>query len=184
MIGAVLAQASSLESEIAMHPFAVGVIVTVLFGAFTGLAKLFLVQMETRINEKFKAQDDRDDEQDSRLDEIDKELIDYGKHVAVGTREAAEIHAAVKRVEVAMNSHVEKEENITWAKIDDLVGAVNDMRLQNEVELTKLGGRITAVETKMPNGELQKLADAYHALAERDVRGGLSRPRARRTKKR
>lgn len=169
-----------IEGELAEHPYASGLVIALLFAAFLGLAKTLLSRMEQRINEKFAQQDKRDDDQDGRLDRIEKDLGEYDKHVALGAQEAVEIHASVKRVEVALGNHVEKEENITWTKIDALVEAVNEMRLQNEVSHAQLTGRLNAVESKMPNGELKKLADAYHALAQRDVAEAARRATKRR----
>ena len=167
---------ASLEGELAAHPYATALIVALLFAAFVAAVKLLLALFEQRINEKFKEVQDHNTEQDGRLDKIDSELNKYDQHVAIGQKESQEIHGAIIRVEAALADHVRKEEGTTWVKIDSLVDAVNQMRLQNEVAHVNLSAdqkilvaRVEAVEEKMPNGELKKLAEAYHKLAERDI---------------
>jgi hypothetical protein len=188
MIASLLLQAvpSSLEGEVATHPYVVVAAIGALFASFVGVLKILLVFFERRINEKFAAVEGHNVRQDERLDAIESDLRRYDTHVAVGVQESGAIHSAVQRVEATLTAHVEKEEGVTWAKIDALVGAINDMRLANEVAhaglvtgQTVLATRVDAVEKKMPNGELQKLAEAYHALAQRDLAA-----RASRTKKR
>jgi hypothetical protein len=166
---------ASLETEVANHAYMVVAGVSALCAFTVFVIKLLFVMFERRINEKFAEVEKHNGAQDSRLDSIDGELRRYDKHVAVGKKEMSEIHAAVVRVEDALGSHIAKEEGTTWKKIDDLVDAVNTMRLANEADhgvlktnQAVLGTRLAAVETKMPNGELKKLAEAYHALAQRD----------------
>jgi len=193
VISLLLAQASVAE-EVVAHPTLTLIIISALFSALIAVMKVLLGFMEKRVNEKFDAIEKRDverakatdekfdsisvreDKQEVRLDKIDLDLRSYDKYVAVGVRETSEIHAAVSRTEFALASHVEKEEGTTWVKIDNLVDAVNAMKLSNEVAhaglvagQTILGSRVEALEKKMPNGELEKLAAAYHALAERDM---------------
>jgi hypothetical protein len=176
VIYTLLAQASGLESEMAQHPYVTVAIVTVLCGLLLASWKYSLFTFEKRINEKFGEIEKKADGHDTRLDAIEKDLRTYEKHVAVGTLETSEIHAAVKRTEQAINSHVEKEEGTTWKKIDVLVDAINNMKLSNELAHAgmvsgqlALGVRIESVEKKMPNGELEKLAIAYHDLARRET---------------
>jgi hypothetical protein len=165
-----------MNSEIAAHPYAISILISLLFAGIIGILKLFLVLFERRMNEKFDGVERHNTKQDDRLDEIENDLKRYDTHVALGVKESNEIHTTLARVEATLGNHVQKEETVTWQKIDDLVEAVNVMRLANEAAhgtLTTgqatLGIRVEAVEKKMPNGELQKLADAYHALAQRDA---------------
>jgi hypothetical protein len=189
MISFLLAQATVAE-DITQHPYLVLVIIGGLFSALIAVMKVLLGFMEKRVNEKFESITERfddvntrEDKQEVRLDKIEIDLRGYDKHVALGLRESTEIHEGISRVEKSLSSHVEKEENTTWVKIDDLVTAVNEMKMSNEVAhaglvagQTILSNRVEAVEKKMPDGELEKLAAAYHALAERDVK---RRPAAR-----
>lgn len=152
----------TVEQEISAHPYLVALLITLLFSAFVALAKLFLVQFERRINEKFRASEKHDREQDERLDAIEGEIRRYDAHVAVGTAETRSIHDAVSRVEASVASHIEREETTTWAKIDSLAESVGALKTGQEVMST----RLAAVEKKLPNGELTRLAEAFTALAE------------------
>lgn len=163
---------ASLETEVASHAYTVVVIVGALCASAVGLTKMLFMVTERRLNEKFAAVEEHNREQDARLDKIDTELRRYDKHVAVGETEMGEIHSAVQRVEAALNSHIQKEEGTTWVKIDNLVDAVNAMRLQNEADhgtlktsQAVLSTRLEAVEAKIPNGDLKKLTAAFELLA-------------------
>jgi hypothetical protein len=169
--------ALNAEQEIAAHPYLVGIILVACVGAiFTlagALAKLFLVQFERRMNEKFAIVERENDEQNKRLDTIENDLHRYDAHVAVGATETRAIHESVARVEAAVADHVHKEETTTWKKIDDLALAIGDLRQSHAEGMAKLAAgqdvlavRVTSVEKKMPNGELQKLAEAFSILAE------------------
>lgn len=200
MIPALLLQAAAdhapgIEGEIAGHPYLTTALICFLFAALVGLAKLFVSRMEGRINEKFAENVEREDRQDGRLDRIDAELRRYDTHVAVGVKESTEIHESIRRVEAALVDHTQKEESVTWKKIDDLVEAVNTMRLSNEVAHATLNTgqatlnvRVEAMEKKMPNGELSKLAEAFAALSRHrdeeraDRVAAASRSRAKRSR--
>ncbi len=161
-----------MDSFVTEHPGAVTVLLSTSIAVLGVLLKLLLRAMERRIDEKFASITVGESEQNVRLDKIESDLRGFDSHVAVGTRESLEIHAAIVRVENSLASHVLKEEGTTWAKIDDLVTAVNEMRLENELSHAdlKIHGatletRVKAIEAKMPNGELKQLADAYTKLA-------------------
>jgi hypothetical protein len=91
----------------------------------------------------------------------------------------------VGRVEQALASHIVKEEGTTWAKLDKLAESLSTMQTSNEVAHASLGAgqavlgsRVESLEQKMPNGELQKLAEAVAMLSvgmpagkKRSVRG-------------
>ena len=163
-----------LQSEIARNPYFAGLLIAILFAALVALGKIALVQFERRVNEKFARQEEHNRQQDGRLDHIEADLQKYDTHVAVGASESREIHAALARVESALTTHTEKEESVTWGKIDSLVDAVNEMRLSNEkahagmvTGQEVLATRVTAVEKKMPNGELARLADAFDRLSKK-----------------
>ncbi len=177
MISMLLLQAApvvhqGIEGEIAGHPYLTTAFICLLFAALVGLAKLFVARMENRINEKFADIGAREDRQDERLDNIDAELRRYDTHVALGVKESSEIHESLSRVEKSVAEHTQKEESVTWKKIDELVDAVNTMRLSNEVAHATLSTgqatlnvRVEAMEKKMPNGELSKLAEAFAVLS-------------------
>jgi hypothetical protein len=183
---------ATVADDVSTHPYLTMLVIGGLFSALVAIVKVFLALFERRVNEKFESidkrfveADKREEKQEDRLDRIDEDLKSYDKHVALGVKESTEIHAAVSRTEAALASHVEKEEGTTWAKIDGLVDAVNKMQLANELAHSGLvngqallGQRVEAVEKKMPNGELEKLATAYHELARRD----MSLPRTRKRK--
>lgn len=175
-----------MNADIVAHPATFYTIMALLGGGFLLTLKVLIFFFEKRVNEKFLAVEGHNERQDKRLADIESDLRRYDTHVAVGVRESSEIHAAVARVEATLCNHVEKEETVTWQKIDDLVEAINVMRLANEEahgRLTTgqatLGVRVEAVEKKMPNGELQKLAEAYHALAQRDLAQRTTRSKKR-----
>ena len=178
---ALLLQAAPLtvEQEISAHPYVAALIISIMTVLLLGAVKLLASRMEGRINEKFDEQARLNATQDQRLDEIESDLRRYDNHVAVGAQETEAIHASIRRVEEALANHVEREETVTWRKIDDLVDAINTMRLSNAQEhgglvsgQAVLATRLDAVEKKMPNGELKKLADAFATLAE--AAGGKS----------
>jgi hypothetical protein len=170
MIPLLLLQAAAVEAS--LHPYLTWTLIAALFTALVAIIKVLLSFFEKRVNEKFAEVEAHNTKQDGRLDLIEGDIRKYDTHVAVGAKESSEIHSAVGRVEAALNSHIVKEEGTTWAKLDRLVEALATMQTSNEVAhaslvagQTVLGNRVEAVEKKMPNGELQKLADAFVALS-------------------
>jgi hypothetical protein len=185
-----VAEPGGVAGEVVAHPYLTMTVVGALFSALVAIVKIFLSLFEKRVNEKFdeikKREDDlskhvdekfkgvaeREEKQEVRLDKIDSDLRGYDKHVAVGIKETSEINASVQRVEKTLLDHTEKEETTTWGKIDGLVTAVNELKISNESAHAGLvagqtihAARLDAIEKKMPNGELEKLANAYHELA-------------------
>ena len=156
---------ATLESEIIGNPVFVGILVSVLFGALIVTGRLFIRSFEARLTDKLEDLATHNHRQDGRLDVIEHELIKYEKHVAVGELEIAATNASVANVMAILKEHMEKEEAITWAKIDRINSSLSAMALHNETAHGSLSARLASVEAKMPNGELAKLADAYHDLA-------------------
>jgi hypothetical protein len=164
--------AADLATDMAGHPYVMAAIGAAMFATLVAVIKVLLGLMEKRINEKFSQVDKENASQDARLSTIESELKRYDTHVAVGAKETSEIHAAITRVEVSLADHVHKEETTTWAKIDELVKLFSDMKMGNELAHAglingqkSLSERVEAVENKMPNGELSKLADAFDRMS-------------------
>jgi hypothetical protein len=163
---------SSVEGEIAGHPYITGIVIFLLFSGLVLAVKLLLRSFETRVRERFeeaatitnrmekevRARFDNisaaEKIQDQRLDEMDEKLHKYEKHVAVGEKEILATNSAIQSLATLMHEHTEREENITWAKIDKLGDSLGEVKI-----------KVASIEAKMPNGELQKLAEAYHQLA-------------------
>lgn len=170
-----------LATEIAVHPYVALAILGGLVAVTLAVIKVLLHLLEARINDKFDriekdfvAVRDHDMAQDGRLDKIDHDLRIYEKNVAVGVKETSEIHAAITRVADALTLHSQREEQETWGKIDSLVEAVNSMKLDNTqahanmvTQQSVLETRLGAVEKKLPNGELSRLAHAFEELSKR-----------------
>jgi hypothetical protein len=164
----------TIADEIALHPY-------LFLGILGGLATLTLAlfkwtiaSFESRVTEKFTEVQNREGKQEERLDKAEQDLQGYDKHVALGAKESAEITTAIQRVERALTDHTRKEETVTWAKIDDLVTAVTDMKLSNEVAHERLAAsqavistRVEALESAMPNGEIAQLRLAIKSLVKK-----------------
>jgi hypothetical protein len=164
----------TIAEEIALHPYLFLGLLGMLGTGVVALAKYFLSSFENRVNEKFSDILAREAKQEGRLDKIEEDLKGYDKHVAVGIKETSEIHDAIKRVESTLTEHTRKEETVTWTKIDDLVVAVNDLKLSNEVQHERLSSgqsvlstRVGALESSMPNGELAQLRLAIKSLTKK-----------------
>jgi len=161
----------SIADEIAQHPYIFLAVLSGVAASAVAAAKMLLGSFENRVNEKFTDIQQREEKQEGRLDKIEEDLKGFDKHVAVGLNETAEIHDAIKRVEATLTEHTRKEETVTWTKIDDLVTAVNVLKLSNEVGHERLAAnqlvlstRVGALESAMPNGELAQLRLAIKSL--------------------
>jgi hypothetical protein len=164
--------ALTAEQTIMFNPWLTGLVILLLFTTLIASFKLILKQHESRVNEKFTLVENHNSTQDKKLLELEQRLLEvnmelkkYDTHVAVGAKETSAIHESLARVEAKVIEHTTKEEDITWVKIDGLISAVNDLKISNETAhanlhagQTVLGGRIDAVEKKMPNGELRAMA--------------------------
>lgn len=177
----------TVAQEASTHASLVVLAVGALIASLLAVLKVLLGMMERRINEKFVSVETHNADQDKKLNDMGADLRKYETHVAVGVKESSEIHAAINRVEKSLDEHVQKEEGTTWVKIDNLVVAVTEMRLANELAHASLvtgqsilGGRVDSMEQKMPNGELQKLADAFATLAGKSG-GHVTPPRKKRS---
>ena len=163
---------ATVAQEVSSHASLVVLAVGALGSSLLAVLKVLLGMMERRINEKFILVEGHNEAQDKKLSEMSNDLRKYETNVAVGVKESVEIHAAISRVEGALNDHVKKEEGTTWVKIDNLADAVNATKLANELAHSSIVSgqelidvRVNAMERKMPNGELQKFADAFAMLA-------------------
>lgn len=163
----------SAASEAALHPYLTWALLAAVATACMAVIKVLLSFFEKRVNEKFDQVESHNSQQDGRLGLIESDLRRYDTHVAVGAKESSEIHAAVGRVEKSLSDHIIKEEGTTWAKLDRLAEALMAMQSSNEsahsglvAGQSVLSARVEAVEKKMPNGELQRLSDAFSNLAE------------------
>jgi hypothetical protein len=161
-----IGQDQGLASEVVLHPYVAVAIMGTLFVLLIAIGKWAIYQFEKRMNEKFATLESdhveiglREQAQDARLDKIETELRGYEKHVAVGLKETSEINEAIQRVSEHLSEHTRKEETVTWAKIDNLVATVSDMKLSNEVAHERLvagqallGARMDTVERRATNG--------------------------------
>lgn len=176
--------AITVADDVASHPYLFLSFLGGIFAALIGTIKVLLAFLERRMNEKFQQVEQHNTHQDGRLGSIESDIRQYDKHVAVGAKETAEIHASLGRLEIALNEHVRKEETTTWKKIDDLVASFVDMKLANEAAHATmttgqvlLSTRMDLVEQRLPNGELKKMATAIEAIHQhlkpkkRSVRG-------------
>lgn len=80
------------------------------------------------------------------VEKLDDQLAKYEGHVGVGDER---LHG----IEKSLNTHVEREEQIFWKKVEAISDA---QRISNEAILQ----RIASMEAKMPNGELKELVRA------------------------
>jgi hypothetical protein len=180
----------TVAQEASTHASLVMLAIGALLSSLLAVLKVLLGMMERRINEKFVAVENHNAHQDKQLNEMSADLRRYETHVAVGVKESAEIHAAIVRVGKSIDDHVQKEEGTTWLKIDNLVATVTEMKLANELAHSSLvngqatmGMRVDAMERKMPNGELQKLSDAFATLASKSGERAARMKRSIRGKK-
>jgi peptidoglycan hydrolase CwlO-like protein len=82
----------------------------------------------------------------AEVDKVKECIAKYESHVGVGDER---LHG----IEKALTTHVEREEQIFWKKVEAISDA---QRISNEAILQ----RIAAMEAKMPNGELKDLVKA------------------------
>jgi len=115
------------------------------------LARLLFGAYNRRIEERFKAMTQRNDQQDKQLGRV---AGNVGKLDGIG--------ATLARME----SHFGECEERAAARHEKLYDAVAALVTSHEV----LAQRVSTLEAKMPNGELTALADAYTKLAEQKSR--------------
>lgn len=128
-----------METFISEHPgFTLWILGGVL-SSLVGLIALFHGIVARRLSSLEAA----DKELAERVQEAEVTLEKYQEHVGAGDKILSQIQGALR-------DHVEREEQIFWKKVDAISDA---QRISNEAVLQ----RVTAIEARMPNGELQAL---------------------------
>lgn len=77
----------------------------------------------------------------------------------------------VRAIKNRIENHIDREEDLVWRKIDDKFTQIEDkfstFQDRADERHTQLIQRLTAVESKIPNGELKRMSRLLQELVDR-----------------
>jgi chromosome segregation ATPase len=133
---------------------------------------------------------------EDRLDDAEKDLVEYREHVGAGEDELRRMNARVEK-------HMTEEETQVWGAMREIQKSLADMKVENVeahgniiagrtqlvAEVAALGARITTMEPKVsdlhrerPNGELRMILSSLQQVLDRLPKDALRPPRGKSTR--
>ena len=96
----------------------------------------------------------------ARVGEVEVTLGRYEEHVGTGD-------LLLRQIGERIDHHMTAEEDKVWSGIDNLANQLSEMQKENLQAHAYLTERLTRVETKMPNGQLDKMLQMLQVLTDR-----------------
>jgi hypothetical protein len=96
----------------------------------------------------------------NRVGEVEVTLGRYEEHVGAGDQ-------LLKKLAERIERHMNEEEDKVWNGIGNLTNQLSQMQKENLEAHAFLTERLVRVETKMPNGQLDKMVQMLQVLTDR-----------------